>query len=129
MIHFLDTCICIDVIRGRMPGLVERFYDFDLAISAVTFAELEYGVHRSANPLRNKSALRRFCAGVVIYPFDTSAASIYGRIRSELASAGTPIGPLDTLIAAHAVALDAVLITNNIKEFQRVQGLRIKSGM
>ena len=88
MIHLLDTCICIDVIRGRMPGLVERFYDFDLAISAVTFAELEYGVHRSANPLRNKSALRRFCAGVVIYPFDTSAASIYGRIRSELASAG-----------------------------------------
>ena len=129
MIYFLDTCICIDMIRGRVPGLIERLYNLDLAISSVTFAELEYGVHRSENPTKNASALRRFCAGVVIYPFDASAASVYGRIRAELTSAGTPIGPLDTLIAAHAVALDAVLITNNVKEFQRAQGLRIEPGM
>ena len=129
MIHLLDTCICIDIIRGRVSDLIERFRDFNLAISSVTLAELEYGVHRSSNPPKNASALRRFCAGIVIYPFDIQAASVYGRIRAELASTGTPIGPLDTLIAAHAIALDAILITNNVKEFQRVQGLRIVSGM
>jgi len=88
---------------------------------------LEYGVHRSFNPQQNALALRRFCAGVVIYPFDTQAASVYGRIRAELASAGTPIGPLDTLIAAHVIALDAVLMTNNVAEFRRVKGLRMES--
>ena len=128
MIHLLDTCICIDMIRGKAPDIIERYRNLDLAISSVTFAELEYGVHRSSNPLQNASALRRFCAGIVIYPFDTRAASVYGRIRADLASAGTPIGPMDTLIAAHALALNALLITNNVKEFQRVQELRIVSG-
>ena len=127
MNHLLDTCICIDMIRGRIPDLVERIRNLDLAISSITLAELEYGVHRSSNPPQNASALRRFCAGVVIYPFDNQAASVYGRIRAELASAGTPIGPLDTLIAAHAIALDAVLITNNVAEFRRVKGLRMES--
>jgi len=116
------------MIRGRIPDLVVRFRNHDLAISSITLAELEYGVHRSSNPLQNATALRRFRAGVVVYPFDAQAASVYGRIRAELAFAGTPIGPLDTLIAAHAVALGAILITNNIGEFQRVQGLRIESG-
>jgi len=116
------------MIRGNIPGSVVRFRNHDLAISAITLAELEYGVHRSSNPPQNATALRRFRAGVVIYPFDAQAASVSGRIRTELAFAGTPIGPLDTLIAAHAIALDAILITNNIGEFQRVQGLRIESG-
>jgi tRNA(fMet)-specific endonuclease VapC len=117
------------MIRGRIPDFIERFRNFDLAVSSVTFAELEYGVHRSSNPAQNATALRRFCAGIVIHPFDSPAASVYGRIRAELAARGTPIGPMDTLIAAHAIALDAVLITNNAKEFQRVRGLRIKPGM
>ena len=129
MTHLLDTCICIDMIRGRVSNLMERFRNCDLAISSVTFAELEYGVHRSSDPPKNASALRRFCAGIVIYPFGTQADSVYERIRADLAFAGTPIGPLDTLIAAHAIALDAILITNNVKEFQRVQGLRIVSGV
>ena len=128
MIHLLDTCICIDMIRRSIPNFVERFRNCDLAISSITFAELEYGVHRSSNPQQNAAALRRFRAGAVVYPFDAQAASVYGRIRAELAFAGTPIGPLDTLIAAHAVALGAILITNNVGEFQRVQGLRVESG-
>ena len=124
MIHLLDTCICIDLIRGGSPGVFERFRKIDLAISSVTLAELEYGVHHSSNPSKNASALRRFCVGIVIYSFDSQAASVYGRIRAELASLGTPIGPLDTLIAAHAIALNATLVTDNINEFQRVCGLR-----
>ena len=127
MTHLLDTCVCIDMIRGTIPDLVERFRNLDPAISSVTLAELEYGVHRSSNPQQNASALRRFCAGVVIYPFGAHAASVYGRIRAELSSAGTPIGPLDTLIAAHAIALDAILITNNVAEFRRVKGLRMEA--
>jgi tRNA(fMet)-specific endonuclease VapC len=129
MIHLMDTCICIDIIRGTVPNVIERFRNLDLSISSVTLAELEYGVHRSSNPPKNASALRRFCAGIVVQPFDAKAASVYGRIRTDLASKGTPIGPMDTLIAAHALALNAILITNNVKEFQRVQGLRIISGV
>ncbi len=129
MIYLWDTCVCIDLIRGRTPNLVERFRGLDIGISSVTLAELEYGMRRSMNPQKNGAALRHFCAGVVVYPFDANAASIYGKIRTELETRGTPIGPLDTLIAAHAFALDGTLVTNNIKEFQRVRGLRIASGL
>ena len=125
--HLLDTCVCIVMIRGRIPEVASRFHCLDLGISSITFAELECGVHRSSNPLQNGTALRHFCTGVIVYPFDTCAASIYGEIRKNLETAGTPIGPLDTLIAAHALALDAILITNNVKEFQRVQGFQIRS--
>jgi tRNA(fMet)-specific endonuclease VapC len=81
------------------------------------------------NPAQNAAALRRFCVGIEIRPFDSHAASVYGRVRAELVLLGTPIGPLDTLIAAHAIALDALLITSNVKEFQRVRGLRWEPGI
>jgi tRNA(fMet)-specific endonuclease VapC len=114
------------MIRGRIPDPAEHFRNLHLSISSITFAELEYGVHRSSDPAQNAAALRRFCAGIEIRPFDSPAASVYGRIRAELASIGTPIGPLDTLIAAHAIALNALLITSNVKEFRRVPGLRLE---
>ena len=114
------------MIRGRISDAATRFHGLDLGISSITLAELEYGVHRSSNPQKNGTALRHFCTGVIVYPFDTLAASIYGKIRNDLEAVGTPIGPLDTLIAAHTLALDGLLITNNVKEFQRVQGLQIR---
>lgn len=128
MISLLDTCICIDLIRGRVPQPARRLSGLNIGISSITLSELEYGVRRSSNPLQNESALRQFCSGVVVYDFDSAAASVYGKIRAELTALGTPIGPLDTLIAAHALALDGILITNNLKEFRRVPGLRIEPG-
>jgi tRNA(fMet)-specific endonuclease VapC len=111
-----------------MPDIADRLRGLDLGISSVTLAELEYGVARSSHPQKNGTALRHFCTGIIVYPFDTLAASIYGKIRSELETAGTLFGPLDTLIAAHALALNSMLVTNNIKDFQRVRGLRIQPG-
>ena len=126
MIHILDTCVCIDVIRGRISDAAYHFRGLDFGISSITLAELEYGVYRSSNPQKNEMALRHFCTGVIVYPFDAFAASTYGKIRNGLEAIGTPIGPLDTLIADHTLALNGTLITNNVNEFQRVPGLQIR---
>ena len=78
------------MIRGRIPDVATHFHGLDLGISSVTLAELEYGVHRSSNPQKNEATLRRFCTGVVVYPFDMLAASVYGKIRNDLETIGTP---------------------------------------
>lgn len=124
----LDTCICIDLIRGRAPAVLARLRRRKLGsvgISTITLAELRHGVARSSDPARNLVALAHFCAPLEICPFDHEAAAAYGRIRAALEHAGTPIGPLDTLIAAHAVALRATVVTGNQREFRRVPGLRV----
>lgn len=125
----LDTSICIELIRGRAPGVLARLRRRrvgSVGISSITLAELEYGVQRSSDPARNRIALTHFCAPLEIRPFDQEAASAYGRVRADLARAGTPIGPLGTLIAAHAMALGAVIVTGNAREFRRVTGLRVE---
>ena len=93
----------------------------------LTSAELQFGVAKSIAPPRNTIALAHFCAPLEICPFDNEAASIYGQIRADLERVGTPIGPLDTLIAAHARALNAVLITSKEREFSRVAGLHVEN--
>ena len=128
--YLLDTCICIDLIRGRATGAVRRLRRRRIGtvgISSITFAELQYGVARSSDPARNTIALAHFCAPLDILPFDQQAASDYGAIRADLERSGTPIGPLDTLIAAHALTLDAVLVISNEREFARVTRLRIEN--
>ena len=131
MIRFLfDTGICIELIRGRAPGLLGRLRHRrigTIGISVITLAELLYGVAKSRDPARNTVALAHFCAPLEICPFEHEAASIYGAVRQALESAGTPIGPLDTLIAAHALALNTTLVTNNEREFQRVKDLRVEN--
>lgn len=126
----LDTDICIELIRGRASAVLARFRHRKIGtigISAITLSELRYGVAKSSDPARNTVALAHFCAPLEICPFDHEAASTYGDIRARLERAGTPIGPLDTLIAAHAFALDATVITNNEREFRRVPGLRVEN--
>lgn len=91
----------------------------------MTQAELVQGVYRSQNPERSAAALERFLLPLVIADFDSTAATMYGTIRAALERQGTPIGPFDTLIAAHALSLDVVLVTNNEREFRRVPGLEI----
>ena len=124
----LDTNTCIFVIKNN-PVVCTHFAAekaFGLSISTITEAELWFGVENSATPVKNKEKLRFFLMAVEIIPFDTIAASEYGRVRAKLKRAGTPIGDRDTFIAAHAKALGLTLVTNNTKEFQRVEGLSIE---
>jgi tRNA(fMet)-specific endonuclease VapC len=129
MRYMLDTDICIYTINERPPAVLRAFRKFQsagLGISSVTASELFFGVARTGSK-RNLDALRRFLATLDIAPFDAVAAEVCGSMRSWLASQGTPIGPYDTLIAAHAHALGVVLVTNNTREFERVPGLLVEN--
>ena len=126
----LDTDVCVELLRGRAPHLFERLRRFEIdeiAISSITLAELQYGVAKSARPARHELLLAEFCAPLAILPFDSIAAETYGRVRAGLERAGTPIGPLDTLIAAHAISLRLTLVTNNEREFRQVAGLLVEN--
>ncbi len=126
----LDTNVCVELLRGRAPGLLERLRQFEIdeiAISSITLAELQYGVVKSARPARHEELLAGFCAPLGILPFDSIAAETYGRVRAGLERTGTPIGPLDTLIASHALAVGVTLVTNNEREFRRVAGLLVEN--
>lgn len=130
--YLLDRNICIELIRGRAPAVLVRLRRRKIGtigISAITLAELRYGVAKSSDPPRNTIALAHFCAPLEISPFGPEACACYGVIRTQLERSGSPIGPLDTLIAAHAVSLRATVVTNNEREFRRVEGLRIKNWM
>ena len=129
MKYLLDTDICIYVINERPKAVLERFSKHpigDLGVSSITAAELAFGVVKSASP-RNQAALEAFLLPLQIASYELDAAMTYGRIRADLQRRGAAIGPLDMLIAAHALSLDAVLVTNNLKEFRRVSGLRCES--
>lgn len=107
----LDTNICIEIIRGRNRTVLDRLVQCkhdDLGISCITLAELECGVHYSNNPEKNSLALAKFCSPLLLIPFDPHAAFVYGKIRTTLQQQGTPIGPLDMLISAHAVSRNLV---------------------
>ncbi len=97
----------------------------EIGLSSITVAELKYGVQKSQQPDRNEKALEKFIIPLEIVAFDYKASIAYGKIRAELEARGTPIGPLDTLIAAHALSLNVTLVTNNMKEFLRVPGLKV----
>ncbi|MCY7420685.1 MAG: type II toxin-antitoxin system VapC family toxin [Chitinophagaceae bacterium] len=99
----------------------------EVAISMITVSELYYGARKSANKEKNFLALNKFFLPFNILDFDIAAANSYGIIRTELESKGIPIGPLDTLIAAHAISLDYILVTNNEREFTRVSGLQVEN--
>jgi tRNA(fMet)-specific endonuclease VapC len=125
--YLLDTNICIYIINARPPHVLERFRREavgDIGISAVTAAELAFGVAKSGSD-RNRAALEKFLAPLEIAPFDEAAAWQYGTLRARLEQRGQPLGSLDTLIAAHALALGITLVTNNSAEFSRVEGLRL----
>ena len=129
MKYLLDTDICIYVINERPKAVLERFSKHpigDLGVSSITAAELAFGVAKSASP-RNQAALEAFLLPLQIASCELDAAMTYGKIRADLQRRGAAIGPLDMLIAAHALSLDAVLVTNNLKEFRRVSGLRCES--
>jgi len=126
----LDTNICIYIIKQRPETVLKRFASHpigDIGISAITLAELEYGASKSGNPTRNREALEQFVSPLEVAAFDQPATVTYGKIRTVLEKKGRPIGPMDMLIAAHALSLEARLVTNNAKEFKRVPGLRVEN--
>ena len=126
----LDTNVCVDILRSHAADLFNRLRQFqidEIAVSSITFAELQYGAAKSARPGRHQVLLAQFCAPLAILPFDNLAAESYGRVRTTLERAGTAIGPLDTLIASHALSLDVTLVTNDEREFRRVVGLRVEN--
>jgi tRNA(fMet)-specific endonuclease VapC len=125
----LDTNICIYIINQRPPEVLARFHAYrlgEIGLSSVVAAELAYGVAKSRSE-RNRKALEMFLAPLEILPFDEKAVWVYGELRATLEARGQPIGSLDTMIAAHALSVDAVLATNNTREFSRVAGLRLEN--
>lgn len=127
MLYMLDTNICIYLIKRRFDGLITRMRAFrtgELGLSVITVSELQFGVEKSAQRDRNQSALEAFLLPFDVAEFSVDAAVTYGRVRKELEAIGMPIGPMDTLIAAHALTLDVTLVTNNTREFDRVRGLK-----
>ncbi|MGD1855140.1 MAG: type II toxin-antitoxin system VapC family toxin [Leptolyngbyaceae cyanobacterium] len=130
MKYLLDTNICIYIIKRKPPEIFDRFQDCDVGdvgISTITVSELTYGTQKSRYPEKNQAALDQFLLPLEIVDFDMSAAQAYGAIRAQLEKQGTPIGPLDFLIAAQALSLGISLITNNEKEFLRVPGLSVEN--
>jgi len=130
MEYILDTNICIYIIKQKPVQVFDKFKTLPLGsvgISSITYAELAYGVKKSIHPEKNRAALNQFLMPLYIIDFDTKAATEYGAIRAELEKAGTPIGPLDMLIAAHVKSIGLTLVTNNEKEFNRVSGLTIEN--
>ena len=125
----LDTNICIYVINKKPSIVLERFRQEapgSIALSSISAAELAYGVSKS-NSDRNREALALFLAPLTLLPFDDSVIWHYGLIRSRLEKQGTPIGPMDTMIAAHALSKGLTLVTNNVREFERVPDLRLEN--
>ena len=123
----LDTNICIYIINAKPPAVLERFRQYrmgDIGLCSVVAAELAFGVAKS-DSARNRQALEMFLAPLIILPFDTAAVWVYGDLRADLERRGTRIGSLDTMIAAHALSQQALLITNNIREFSKVPGLQL----
>lgn len=124
----LDTNICIYIIKQQPASVLKHFLEYqigDIGISSITLSELHYGAAKSQHQDKNSRALEQFVTPLEVVPFDDAAAQAYGAIRATLERAGTPIGAMDMLIAAHAVALAIPLVTNNTREFERVPGLTV----
>lgn len=120
-------CIYAQKQEPNVLSKIRENYKNGIAISSITLAELEYGVQASVYRERNTIALLKFLSIVDILPFESKAAAEYGRIRADLRKKGTPIGNMDMLISAHAKAENMILVTNNVREFERVPDLIIEN--
>ena len=128
--HMLDTDMCIYLLGNRQPGAAARLRAAEsgtVATGAITVAELRYGAMRSSWREANLELLEAFLQPFEILDFDTRAANYFGAIKYALATQGQLTGPMDMLIAATALANDAILVTNNIREFSRVPDLRVEN--
>ena len=130
MKYLLDTNIIAYIINKRPPEVISKFLSLskdEIFVSSIVVAELWYGVAKSYKKEQNKTALEDFLAPLNIVDFDFTAAKFYGLIRADLEAKGLIIGSNDILIAAHALSLGLILVTNNTKEFERVNGLKLEN--
>jgi tRNA(fMet)-specific endonuclease VapC len=130
MRYMLDTNICIYAIKHKPEKVFQKLQSVDpqdVCVSSVTYAELVHGVEKSAAVEKNRLALSMLLANIEILDFDVDAADCYGKIRANLEKKGTPIGPLDMMIAGHAMSMGYTVVTNNVKEFSRVPDLKIEN--
>jgi tRNA(fMet)-specific endonuclease VapC len=130
MRYMLDTNICIYTIKHKPEKVFQRLQEIDpedICVSSVTYAELVHGVEKSAAVEKNRLALLMLLANIEILNFDVDAADCYGKIKADLDKKGTPIDPLDMMIAGHAMSMGYAVVTNNVKEFSRVQGLILEN--
>ena len=124
----LDTNICIYIIKQKPAHVLKHFLEYqigDIGISTITLSELRYGVAKSAHREKNARAIDEFTSPLEVVPYDEAAAHAYGDIRASLEKAGTSIGSMDMLSAAHAVSLGIPLVTNNTREFMRIPSLNL----
>ena len=129
LIYLLDTNVCIMYLKGRSLGINNHIDNLDagkIAVCSVVKAELFYGSMRSNNPQKAVSVQKMFVEQFISLLFDDYCAEIYGRIRADLATAGTPISSNDIQIASIALANDLILVTHNVREFSRIKGLKIE---
>jgi tRNA(fMet)-specific endonuclease VapC len=127
--YLLDTNICVALIRQQPAALIGRITSHapgDIGVSSITLAELAHGVEKSTQPAQNLHALEQLLLPLELADFDQSAALAYGKIRAQLERDGQIIGSMDLLIAAHAISLETTLVTNNLREFQRVPRLNVE---
>jgi tRNA(fMet)-specific endonuclease VapC len=130
MKYLLDSNVCVDYLTGRFPHVVRRIQNLlpeDLCLSSIVVAELRYGADNSSRVRRNHELLNVFTDEIPCRDFDSAAATRYGKLRASLERKGKPIGPNDMLIAAHALSLGLVLVTDNVGEFKRVEGLKLEN--
>lgn len=127
--YMLDTNICIYVMKTYPPQLREKFNSLaeQLCMSSITLGELHYGAEKSARRVENLSAIEHFVARLEVLPFGNKAAAHYGQLRAELERAGTPCGSHDMQICGHARSEGLILVTNNMREFARMPGVRAEN--
>ncbi len=129
MMFLIDTNICIYIMNDHPPQVIQKFREIgvgNICISSITVSELQYGACKSKHIKKNMKRLDEFLSPFEIISYDESASRYYGKIRSHLEKQGNVIGPLDMLIAAHALSEKLTVITNNEKEFKRVKGLKVE---
>lgn len=132
MKYMLDTNVCIGLIRQKPRYLIHRLTQCEpgeVGVSSITIAELMYGVQKSSQQEQNAAALEKFLLPLAIADFDQSASAVYGFVRATLERQGQVIGAMDMLIGAHALSLDAILVTNNCSEFMRIADLTVEDWM
>jgi tRNA(fMet)-specific endonuclease VapC len=128
--YLLDTNTCIYIVKQKPPSVVRQFEKFDvgmIGMSIITYGELFYGAQKSHFPQKTSAILADLVKLIPVLSMPVEAGKHYGKIRSQLEKLGKPIGNNDLWIAAHALALDLPLVTNNVKEFKRISDLQVEN--
>lgn len=130
MKYLIDTNICIYIMNKKPASVIDKFMSVaigEIGISSITVSELQYGVAKSNRKIENTKRLNEFLLPFETLSYDSDAAAVYGNIRAQLENTGQIIGPLDLLIGAHALSQNLTIITNNIREFDRIDGLVVEN--